>query len=114
MLNSWSISYYFPGPDSRYNGTFLSIHSTEIDAYIDAWKENFNKYLQLKQVLPSGGNADYSGKMGMSIRFGWTEGVCIKSYNMPIRTQEELNLVIQDYESAKLKAAQIQKLLNGK
>lgn len=51
--------------------------------------------------------------MGMSIRFGFAEGVCLTSYHMPIRTKDKLQEVIKDYENAKLKVVQIQQFLNG-
>ena len=111
--NSWKISYYFPGPDGRYNGTFVYVNDKDIDAYIAAWKSNFAKFQQLKTLLPQGGNSDYPGDMGMSIRFGYFEGVCIRSYHLPINTQEKLDAITNEYEMAKLKAAQIQKILNG-
>lgn len=111
--NSWKISYYFPGPDGRYNGTFVYVNDKDIDAYIAAWKNNFAKFQQLKTLLPQGGNSDYPGDMGMSIRFGVFEGVCIRSYHLPINTQEKLDAITNEYEMAKQKAAQIQKILNG-
>lgn len=37
--NMWEISYYFSGPDLRYNGTFFSIEGKQIDSYIDAYKK---------------------------------------------------------------------------
>ena len=78
----------------------------------EAWKNNFSKYLQLKEILPKGGSSDYHGEMGMSIRIGgFNEGVCLQSYHLPIKTQAELSEVIDDYEGAKKKAALIQRIL---
>lgn len=110
---NWKISYYFPGPDARYNGTFTTIYSSEIDDYISAWRNNFKKYKDLKDILPSGGNSDYPGEKGMSIRFGLCEGVCLITYHMPIRNKADLDAVIQDYEDAKVKASNIQKIMRG-
>lgn len=109
----WSIYYYFPGPDSRYNGTSLTIYDNQIDDYISAWINNFNKYVELKAIIPDGGNSEYPGEMGMSIRFGFNEGVCIKSYHFPIKTKEKLDLIINEYLEVKQRALQIQKLLKG-
>ena len=109
---SWHLEYYFSGPDLRYNGTFVRVESKQIDAYIEAWKNNFSKYLQLKEILPKGGSSDYHGEMGMSIRIGgFNEGVCLQSYHLPIKTQAELSEIIDDYEGAKKKAALIQRIL---
>lgn len=112
-ITSWHIYYYFPGPDGRYSGTSVIIYDKEIDLFISAWKNNFNKYRQLKEVIPQGGNSEYPGKMGMSIRFGFCEGVCIKSYHLPIKTQKELDSIISEYTDVKLKALQIQQVLKG-
>lgn len=112
-LKSWSIEYYFPGPDLRYNGTFVHIHDKDIDSYIAAWKSNFAKYLQLKKIVPQGGDSNYPGDNGMSIRFGFFEGVCLTSYHLIISTQEQLDAIVNDYEGAKNKASLIQRLLRG-
>lgn len=110
---SWSIKYYFAGPDRRYNGTFVTIPGSEIDKYIDAWKNNFNKYTELKQMIPSGGSFDAAAEMGMHIHIGFSEGVCLRTYHMPIRTTEKLNQVLSDYTFAKVRAQQIQSLLQS-
>lgn len=110
---SWSINYYFSGPDRRYNGTFVTIPGSEIDKYIDAWKNNFNKYTELKQTIPPGGTFNAAGEMGMCIRIGFSEGVCLRSYHMPIRTADKLNQVLFDYSFAKIRAQQIQRLLQS-
>lgn len=111
--DSWNIWYYFPGPDARYNGTFKTIYHYEIDNYISAWRNNFKKYQELKSIIPSDGNSDYPGEKGMSIRFGFSEGVCLTSYHMPIRNETELNSVIRDYETAKSMASYVQQILKG-
>lgn len=112
-VNNWYIHYYFSGPDLRYNGTFVNIEGREIDKYIDAWKKNFDKYLQLKKTIPAGGKFDTNGLMGMSIRIGWAEGVCLRSYHMPINNSSKLNQVIKDYEYAKNRAVKLQELLSS-
>lgn len=109
----WSIKYYFAGPDRRYNGTFVTIPGNDIDKYIAAWKNNFKKYLELKKAIPAGGKFDTAAEMGMCIRIGFSEGVCLKSYHMPIRTEEKLNQVVSDYSFAKKRAQQIQCLLQS-
>lgn len=111
--NSWHIRYYFSGPDARYNGTFKTIYAQEIDKYIQAWDNNYKKYQELKKILPKGGDSNYPGEMGMSIRFGFAEGVCLTSYHMSIRDEQGIKKVIKDYEEAKIKASKIQKILKG-
>ena len=56
--DNWYIQYYFPGPDLRYNGKFLSLDGNCIDNYISSWKENFEKCKKLEKEIPENGNAD--------------------------------------------------------
>jgi hypothetical protein len=109
---SWEISYYFPGPDMRYNGTLVSVTGSSIEAYISAFNENWTEYEQLKSVIPSGGDFSKPGKMGMTIRIGnFAPGVCIHSYHMPISSKQQLVKVIDGYRYASQRAPQIQKFL---
>lgn len=110
--SSWEISYYFPGPDMRYNGTFVSVLGGSIEMYIAAFGENWKEYEQLKSAVPSGGEFSKPGKMGMDIRIGsFAEGVCIKSYHMPISTLQQLDKVTKGYRYAAQRAPQIQQFL---
>ena len=110
--SDWHIEYYFAGPDMRYNGTFKRIYSNEIDKYINAWKNNFERYLVLKGQIPKGGEYTAIGEMGMSIRIGsWHEGVCITSYHMALKTIQEVERVTEDYENAKATALKLQSIL---
>lgn len=47
----------------------------------------------------------------MSIRIGFAEGVCLKSYHMPIKSRQKLEQVILDYLYAKERAKQLQSIL---
>ncbi len=109
--NSWSIKYYFSGPDLRYNGTFVTVPGEKINDYIEAWRNNFKKYILLKASIPSGGKFETNGEMGMSIRVGWGEGVCLKAYHMPINTEDKLRQVTEDYSIAKERAIIVQEML---
>ncbi|MBI5657839.1 MAG: hypothetical protein HZC44_13845 [Geobacter sp.] len=109
---AWEISYYFPGPDIRYNGTFVSVAGNSIEQYIAALNDNWADYEQLKLSIPKGGEFTKSGKMGMSIRIGnLAQGVCLRSYHMPISSYEQLERVIAGYRYAAQRAPQIQKFL---
>ena len=110
--NSWSISYYFPGPDRRYNGDWFTIRSNEIDEYIDAWQSNFEKYLDLKEVLSLDGTYETIGKKHMKISVGgYRDGVCIDRWHMNVRDKSRIDAIINDYRKAKDKAIKVQKLL---
>lgn len=108
----WEILYYFPGPDLRHNGTFVSVPGGSIDKYILAFNENWSEYEKLKSSMPSGGEFSKTGKMGMTIRIGrFAQGVCIQSYHMPISSKQQLDTIISGYRYASQRAPEIQKLL---
>lgn len=108
----WSINYYFSGPDRRYNGTFVSISEKVVDQYISAWANNFYKYQELKKSVPAGGSFHANGEMGMSINVGgFSDGVCLRAYHMPIKTEEKLIDIVEDYEYAKKRATQMMEIL---
>jgi hypothetical protein len=110
--SSWEISYYFPGRDLRYKGTFVSVPGKSIQQYIDAYTENWTEYERLKSLIPRGGDFSKDGKMGMSIRIGqFSEGVCIVSYHMPIASLKRLTDVIDGYKYAAKRAPEIQRFL---
>ena len=109
---SWEISYYFSGPDMRYNGTFFSVPGGSIDEYIIAFDDNWAEYEKLKTAIPKGGEFSTHGKKGMTIRIGnFAEGVCVQSYHMPISSRQQLNKVIDSYRYAVQRATQVQQLL---
>ena len=111
---SWEISYYFSGPDLRYNGTFVSVPGKSIEQYISAYQENFAEYEKLKETIPKGGEFSKIGKMGMTIRVGgFAPGVCIQSYHMPINKSHRLEVLIEGYKYAANRAPQIQQFLAG-
>ena len=106
--NSWLIQYYFPGPDRRYNGTFVRIQGKDIDQYISAWKTNLAKYFELRKSVPGNGSFHTSGAMGMTIGVGgFWDGVSLRSYHMRVRTEQEVDKIIEDYQYAKKRASQL-------
>jgi len=117
----WGIQYYFSGPDLRHNGESIYIAGSDIDSYIEAYKNNFAKYLTLKQTIPSDGDFTTRGECRMNIGVGmYREGVTISQwYNhlrpsrFPIRSQEDLDAVVFDYNYCKERAEEIKKLLFG-
>lgn len=110
--SSWSIEYYFSGPDLRYRGDFVTVKGTQIDQYISAWANNYGKYLELKKVMPANGTFTTTGEMNMTINVGgYAEGVCLRSYHMPVKSEEKMMDIIEDYEYAKKQAALMMKIL---
>lgn len=112
----WYISYYFPGPDLRYNGTYFRIESADIDQYIEAWQNNFRKYLKYKNVTKiSHASYKLNGEAGMAICVGGSmEGVCIDGWHMHVSTQDKINRIISDYKLCKTKAKIAQDMLKRK
>lgn len=112
--NNWRIEYYFPGPDLRYNGTFLTIQGKDVDKYISAWRNNFNYYQSLKKTITLKGTFETNGEAGMTIRVGgWHDGVSISGYHMHINKQETIDHIVEDYYSAKQTAQRVQTLLRA-
>lgn len=109
---SWEISYYFPGPDLRYNGESLTILGSQLGFYLEAYAENWEEYEVLKTSIPFGGEFSKVGKMGMTIRVGtYHPGVCIKSHHMPVNTRLQLDRQIACYTYARERAPKIQAFL---
>lgn len=99
--SNYYISFYFPGPDLRFNGTFFSIYSHELDRYIIALRNNWLKYLELQRTLLLG-EFDIPGDMGMRIIRGqYFKGVSLYSRNFIISTENEMELVIKELQFAK-------------
>lgn len=109
---TWEVSYYFPGPDFRHNGTFVTLAGASLQRYIDAFIENWEELQVLKSSIPSGGEFTKIGKMEMSIRIGrFSQGVCLRSYHMPVNTLQHLQKVTDGYRYAIKRAPQIQEFL---
>ena len=111
--HSWHLEYYWAGPDLRYNGTFKRVPGADIDDYINAWKANFEKYLELRAAIPKGGEFVQPGAMGMQIRVHTSlgRGVCLQSYHCSVRTEQYLKEMVNSYLDAKHKASVIQRML---
>ncbi|WKV95540.1 hypothetical protein PYV50_15385 [Pseudomonas sp. H22_DOA] len=109
---SWEIKYYFPGPDLRHSGLFVVVPGAQVDSYISAFRQNWEDFEHLKSYIPAGGEFVKEGRMGMMIRIGkFSQGVCIKSYHMPISSKSHLESVISSYNHASERAKTIQKFL---
>lgn len=97
----------------RYNGTFVDFPGAEVESYIVAFEENWREFQQLRATIPAGGEFQRPGKQGMPIRVGgYFEGVCLRSYHMPIRTEQELQRVVSGYRYALGRTSDVQALLH--
>ena len=96
----------------RHNGTFVNVPGERIDAYVDAFRENWEEYKQLKSSIPAGGTFSKEGRQGMMIHIGeYIDGVCIHSYHMRLATPEAINRTIKSYRYAQARAEEVQALL---
>lgn len=109
--SSWEISYYFPGPDARHNGTSVTLPGDRIKEYINAFENNWTEYKRLKGMIPSEGSFSKEGQKGMTIRLGMFEGVCLRGHHMPVSSRERLTKIINSYEYAAKRSRQVQSFL---
>ena len=116
----WRIMYHLPGLDARHSGSILTVESDDIDNYINAFKNNFQKYCSLKDSLPADeGTFRTTGECGMIIVASQSNGgvFIAKTINtlhstcFPISNEDSLNKVIADYEYCKQRAEEIRSKL---
>lgn len=110
-IRGFRVQYYFEPADRRRNGTLVNVAGDQILEFITALRENWNEYLELKKAIPTGGSFQRAGRMGMQICIGSYEGVCLQSYHKPIRTEAQLQEIIDSYHYAMKRAAAVQLLL---
>ncbi|MCU0570423.1 MAG: hypothetical protein MUF49_28105 [Oculatellaceae cyanobacterium Prado106] len=109
---NWSIEYYFPGPDLRYKGTFVSVNERDVKDHIQAFQDNWAEYEQMRAMVPNGTEVEKKGQSGMVIRVGgYWPGVSLRSYHMPLSGRGQIDKVIADYRYALDRAPAIQKFL---
>ncbi|MBR4157190.1 MAG: hypothetical protein IKU01_10920 [Bacteroidales bacterium] len=109
------IEFYFPGPDARYKGTFISIQENEIDKYINAYKNNWKTAEELrKKVL--GTNTEFKcGEMDMNIIVSQNSiELCLSHYKLPIYSKEECDDIINHLNIAKHRIKEIRQRLFDK
>jgi hypothetical protein len=109
---SWSIEYYFPGPDRRFNGDFVRIPGSEVAEYVAAFEENWAEYERLKTSVLVGGTFEKPGRKSMVIRVGgYWPGVSIRNYHMATSSRQQLEKVLSGYRYAFERAQVIQQFL---
>jgi hypothetical protein len=110
---TWEIKYFFPGPDRRYNGTFVTVPGVMIDQYIEAWLDNWAEYQRVVASLPKVSGFSKTCKLGMVIHIGnFVSGLCICLHHMPVCTQVHIDEIVASYSYAKKRALQIQNELH--
>jgi len=108
----WSIQYYFPGPDLRYKGSFVT--GNKVSEYIDALRVNWIEYERMEALVPPGGSLEKPGAAGMTVRVGgYWPGVAIQHHHVIAHSKGQVEQVIQAYEYAIKRAFEVQELLRS-
>ncbi|MDN2713692.1 hypothetical protein [Janthinobacterium sp. SUN120] len=98
----YELSFYFPGPDLRYNGTFLKINDVLLPQYITAWEVNWRNYQFMRRNLPSS-TFTSEGELGMKID---ASGVGL--YKLRITTDDELATMLSVFQNALARGKELQ------
>lgn len=98
----YELSFYFPGPDRRYNGTFLKIEGALLPQYIAAWETNWRNHQTMHRTLPSI-TFTAEGEFGMKI-----DASGVRLYTLSVTTDEELATMLGVFESALVRGKELQ------
>ena len=109
------IEFYFPGPDARYKGTFISIQENEIDKYINAYKNNWKTAEELQKKV-FGTNTEFKcGEMDMNIIVSQNSiELYLNHYNLPISSKKACDDMINHLNIAKYRIKEIRRRLFDK
>jgi hypothetical protein len=97
----FALSFYFPGPDLRYNGTFLKIDGALLPQYIAAWKDNWRNYQIMCRDLPSF-TFMTEGELVMKI-----DANGVRLYKLNVTTDAELKTMLSVFESALVRGKEL-------
>lgn len=109
-----SIRFYFPGIDRRHNGTFVTIREEEIDDYIKAYQDNWHQAETMRETARMCPNTQLNslGKKGMRISVcNDSISLYLDHYNLPICSKDKCDYMIEQFEYAKNRIAQIRSLI---
>ncbi len=111
----WHIELYLPGPDMRYNGDRIIINPNDLTPYIQAYEENWKRYKELKAMKKEEKKITMKGKKNMTINAGGPfDGVCIRSYHLPIKTERKLKEFIETLKWAEKRGIEVMKAIKNK
>lgn len=98
----FALTYYFPGPDRRYNGTILQIDDYRLREYIAGWSENWHAHQTLRaSIFPITFTAE--GKLGMTL-----DGRGVWLHTLRVTSDEELKLMLAALKHAQIRGAELQ------
>lgn len=109
-----SIQFYFPGPDARYRGTHFTIWEEDIDKYIQAYHNNWNTGIKLREKAKETPKTELKqvGEMKMNIvATGSYFTVYLHHYHLPINDKKEYEDMIMLLQRAKLRIKEVRSKL---
>lgn len=98
----YELSFYFPGPDLRYNGTLLKIDGALLQQYIAAWETNWRNYQAMRRTLPSLAFT-VEGELGMKM-----DASGVRLYTLSVTTDDELSFMLSVFENALARGKELQ------
>jgi hypothetical protein len=101
--SGFDLTYYFPGPDRRYNGTILRIDASMLQQYVAAWEENWRTYRVLRASMPS---LCFSaeGKFGMRV-----DAAGVRLHKLRVSNDAELDAMLNMLRQAKKRGSELQR-----
>lgn len=111
---NWEVSFYFPGPDLRHNGTFWSIPSSKVDQYIRAQLKNWEKFLSLKSNFEKEQSVEINAEMDVKIRINSYQGsgITVNGFDGFIGNQNTFEQFIKDLQACNETSASVQRKLS--
>ncbi len=105
---NWKLQFAFPGPDQRYQYTFVNLEPNDIGALLVSYPVAFERYLRLKRELPPSTKANETVGSHLTIRVNdFADGVCLATYRSPVRTEVELDHHLGILRDAQLRGVKL-------
>ena len=98
----FEVLFYFPGPDRRYNGTFLKIEDAILPQYIAAWTENWRTFQTMCETMP-GRSFSADGLLGMRIDLNG-----VRLQKLCVTSRSELDAMLQVFQRALFRGKELQ------
>jgi len=98
----FELLFYFPGPDLRYNGTFLKIEGALLHQYIEAWHENWLTFKEMYMTMPDVSFAA-TGTHGMRINISG-----IRLQGLLVASDDELGAMVAVFQRALERGKELQ------
>ena len=109
--NNFSIDFYFPGRDRRYNGRSHHIFENEIDIFIEALQKNWKRLLELSETAKTlnGTRLEEYGERNMRLSAsGKYYTLYVFEYNLPLSDESAYKAFLGELKEVTSKAKYIQ------